>query len=219
MKEITRIQTPFPQKFGIPRQPLLIDEAVGKLVFPKNDFYSEAFRGLESFSHLWLIFEFSEVPEANHPALVYPPRFEGKTKLGVYATRSPHRPNRIGLSVVKFDRLEVKGAEVILWVRGVDLLDGTPILDIKPYVPYCDSVPDARADLFSTPPSFLPVIWISVFPGSVELKALVEKVVGLDPRPSQDKSSLDSFGVSVGGYNVRFRFEGNGFEIFEVTRE
>src|SRR5690606_27454294 len=105
--------------------------------FPKSDFYAEAFRGIEESSHLWLIFEFHEV-QGPFNGLVRPPRFENKKKMGVYATRTPHRPNRLGLSVVKFDRLEMRDREIVLWVRGVDLVTNTPIFDIKPYVPYAD---------------------------------------------------------------------------------
>ena len=138
------IRTPFVEKFGVPRQSLLVADAIGEMVFPKNDFYAEAFRGIETFSHLWLIFDFHQVDEKSVQALVRPPRFEGKLKLGVFATRSPHRPNRMGLSVVKFLKIEERKDFVHLFVSGVDLVDGTPILDIKPYIPHYDSVPDAR---------------------------------------------------------------------------
>ena len=150
MDILSFINTPFKQKFAIPRQPLLVKSARGSMRFPKNDFFVEAFRGIESYSHLWLIFQFHGVEAENIKALVRPPRFEGEKK-GVFATRSPHRPNRIGMSVVKFEKLEITHHEVILTVSGVDLLDGTPILDIKPYLPYADAVMEAKAQDFLQP--------------------------------------------------------------------
>ncbi len=214
MKPLCRIQTPFVDKFGVPRQSLLVEEAWGKLAFPKDDFFSEAFRGIENSSHLWLIFEFDQIPAGPVNGLVRPPRFENKLKLGVFATRSPHRPNRLGLSLVKFDRLEVTEREVILWVRGVDLVNGTPILDIKPYVPYADSV-EARSP-FLEAPTVYQVRWECE---SVEEADLIEKVIALDPRPNQGRGSNDAeFGMSVAGLNVRFRFSVDHFKIIAVTR-
>lgn len=197
MQIISRIKTPFREKFGTPRQPLLIEEAMGEMIFPKNDFYVEAFRGIEGSSHLWLIFEFDQVEGVS--ALVRPPRFAGSKKLGVFATRSPHRPNRLGLSVVKFVSFEVRENDVVLKVSGVDLVDGTPILDIKPYIPYVDRV-DAKSAYFDEAPAFVPVKWRCEKPSEWKL---IEKVVGLDPRPSFGQT--EEFGVSVGGWNVRFQ--------------
>lgn len=211
MTPICFIQTPFKEKFGVPRQSLLVPEALGKMVFPKNDFYLEAFRGIEESSHLWLIFEFHQVPDGKFNGLVRPPRFENKKKMGVYATRSPHRPNRMGLSVVEFDRLEILEKEIILWVKGVDLVDGTPILDIKPYVPYADEI-KARSP-FVDKPYFYPVIWKCK---KVRESILIEKVIGLDPRPAQDKNSTDEFGVAILHYNIRFKFLLDHFEIIHV---
>lgn len=201
MHTLTKIETPFAEKFGVPRQPLLVPEAWGKMRFPKDDFFSEAFRGIENFSHLWLIFEFSEVEEGKFNALVRPPRFEGKKKLGVFATRSPHRPNRLGLSVVKFEKLEFTDKEVILTVSGVDLVNGTPILDIKPYIPYADAI-TAQAQLFSEAPVFKPVRWDCEKPSE---HVLIEKVIALDPRPAFEHGSTDEYGVTISGINVRFK--------------
>jgi tRNA (adenine37-N6)-methyltransferase len=195
MNPICLIETPFHEKFGVPRQPLLVEEAWGRMVFPKNDFYSEAFRGVEDCSHLWLIFEFHLVEGVS--ALVRPPRYEGKRKLGVFATRSPHRPNRLGLSVVRFEKLEITDV-VTLHVSGVDLVSGTPIFDIKPYVPYVDSI---RATSIFERPVTRSVLWNCQRP---EEAPLIEKVIGLDPRPGHDKSA-DEFAISIAGLNVRFR--------------
>lgn len=213
MDVITKIRTPFHEKFGVPRQSLLIKEAEGLLSFPKNDFYMEAFRGIEESSHLWLIFEFHLIPAGPFNGLVRPPRFENKKKMGVFATRSPHRPNRLGLSVVEFGSLTVLDNEIILKVRGVDLVDGTPILDIKPYVPYTDAVPAAKSP-FNEAPEFLPVKWLCE---PVE-KELIEKVIALDPRPAQDKASTADFGVTLAGYNIRFRLANTHFEIMSAEK-
>jgi hypothetical protein len=143
---------------------------------------------------------------------VRPPRFEGKIKLGVFATRSPHRPNRLGLSVVKFLRFEEKKENIHLFVSGVDLVDGTPIFDIKPYIPYTDSV-KASAPLFEAAPKKNPVVWKCEAPTD---KELIEKIVALDPRPGHQKDDEGDYGVSIGKYNVRFRMLDEQFEIFEV---
>lgn len=213
MEPLCTIHTPFKEKFGTPRQSLLIREAWGQMVFPKNDFYAEAFRGLEESSHLWLIFEFHKIPNGPFNGLVRPPRFLNETKMGVFATRSPHRPNRLGLSVVEFDRLEILKDDIHLWVKGVDLVDGTPIFDIKPYVPYADHI-QARSP-FHEAPEFQKVIWKCE---KVSESDLIEKVIALDPRPAQDKNSEEEYGVSVAGFNVRFRFLWDHFEIISAIR-
>jgi tRNA-Thr(GGU) m(6)t(6)A37 methyltransferase TsaA len=209
LEKISIIETPFHEKFGVPRQSLLIEEAWGVMCFPKNDFFMEAFRGIEESSHLWLIFEFHQVTGPFN-GLVRPPRFENKKKMGVYATRSPHRPNRLGLSLVKFEKLEVLD-DIKLWVSGVDLVSGTPIFDIKPYLPYADHI---TAQTPFEMPKTLPVTWQCEAPKE---KVLIEKVIALDPRPSFDKASSEEFGVSIAGLNVRFKFLLDHFEVIEVT--
>lgn len=217
-KEITPIayiKTPFREKFGIPRQPLLVEEAIGIMEFPKTDFFLEAFRGIENYTHLWLIFSFHDSIRDRHKALVRPPRFEGTEKWGVYATRSPHRPNHLGLSVVKFKKLEILDTKVILEVGGVDLLDGSPILDIKPYLPYTDVVVNAQAGVFQSAPEIKKVNWKIDFNGKE--KALIEKVISLDPRLKTDDPS--EFGVSIAGLNIRFRANENELDILKITAE
>lgn len=216
MKPLCLINTPFKEKFGIPRQSLLVESAWGELRFPKNDFYVEAFRGIERFSHVWLIFEFHLVPVTDIKALIRPPRFLGKEKFGVFATRSPHRPNRLGLSVVKFNKLEVRDKEIILHVLGVDLVSGTPIFDIKPYIPYVDAIPQAKAQGFETAPEMMTVRWLTEVPPE---KKLIEDVIALDPRPGQDHELSDEYGVSIAGYNIRFKKEESEFLILKITRE
>jgi len=217
MKPIAFIETPFKEKFGVPRQSLLIEEAWGKLEFVKNDFNLEAFRGIDEFTHLWLIFSFHRVIEEGVKALVRPPRFSGSEKWGVYATRSPHRPNHLGLSVVKFKKLEVTKDKIILWVDGVDLVSGTPILDIKPYITYSDSIIEAKSGVFHQSPEFKKVRWAQAQDLDLNIKTLIEKVIALDPRPSFDQDQ--SFGVSVAGYNVRFHAEGDEFLIDSCLKE
>jgi tRNA-Thr(GGU) m(6)t(6)A37 methyltransferase TsaA len=215
MKEIATIVTPFCEKFGAPRQSLLVSEAKGKMVFPKNDFYTEAFRGIEGSSHLWLIFQFHLVSEENISALVRPPRFQGKKKLGVFATRSPHRPNRLGLSVVKFEKLEVKESEIILWVSGVDLVSGTPIYDIKPYVPYVDRVSASSSQDFPFAPAPLEVLWRCERPSD---HLLIEKVLALDPRPGHLRNA-EEFGVSIDGKNIKFKEEQGRLVVLMVDNQ
>jgi len=217
LNPICQIETPFKEKFGVPRQSMLIPEALGKMEFPKNDFFMEAFRGIEGFSHLWLIFSFHEAVGEGAKALVRPPRFSGKEKWGVYATRSPHRPNHLGLSVVKFKSLDFSSNKIVLMVEGVDLVSGTPILDIKPYIAYADSYPQASSGPFQQSPGFKKVVWKVEAEISPDTKLLIEKVIGLDPRSGNDE--LEVFGVSIAGYNVRFQMNDNEFVILEVTKE
>ena len=214
---ICLIETPFKEKFGVPRQPMLIQEALGKMEFPKNDFFMEAFRGIEGFSHLWLIFSFHEAIHEGPKALIRPPRFSGKEKWGVFATRSPHRPNHLGLSVVKFKSIDYEADKITLVVEGVDLVSGTPILDIKPYLAYTDAYPEAKSGAFQERPEFKPVKWLVNPKLDQTTKMLIEKVIGLDPRSGLNQT--DSFGVSIAGYNVRFKIAGDYFEILEVTKE
>ena len=214
MTPLCSIETPFQEKFGVPRQPLLIPEAMGILRFPKNDFYMEAFRGIESFSHLWLIFSFHQAVEEGFKALVRPPRFLGKEKWGVFASRSPHRPNHLGMSAVKFVSLEIKANEIVLKVSGVDLVSGTPILDIKPYIAYTDAIVDAVSGPFQERPEFRSVKWACDCALGPETKVLIEKVIGLDPRPGFDQD--EEFGVSIAGYNVRFKMVDGEFVIRQL---
>ena len=143
MKIIARIHTDFKEKFGIPRQSGIAEELEAKIVFEPEYRVSEALRGIEGYSHLWLIWQFSEAVRDNWSPTVRPPRLGGNRRMGVFATRSPYRPNPIGLSSVKLDRVEKTEEGDVLIVRGADLLDGTPIYDIKPYLAFTDSHPDA----------------------------------------------------------------------------
>jgi tRNA (adenine37-N6)-methyltransferase len=214
LRPLGHIETPFAEKFGVPRQSLLIPEAWGRLPLPRNDFFKEALRGMENSSHLWLIFGFHEISDGTYNSLVRPPRFQNKIKMGVYATRSPHRPNRLGLTLVEFDRLVEHGTEIELWVRGVDLVTQTPIFDIKPYLPYAEAIADAKTP-FVDKPHFYNVVWKCE---KNEDYLLVEKVVGLDPRPAYLKDSSEEFGVTINGFNVKFQFLVDHFEIISLIR-
>ena len=215
MSPITYIHTPFPQKFGVPRQSLLVPEAWGEMRFPKDEFFLEAFRGIDQSTHLWLIFQFHQISEddSSKKGVIRPPRFKNKVKMGVYATRSPHRPNRLGLSVVKFEKLQIMRREIVLKVSGVDLVDSTPILDIKPYVPYADAI-DAQSP-FEVPSPFLKVTWQCE---KVRESDLIEKVIALDPRPPQSQSMEKEYGISIAGYNIRFRYLLDEFQIISAVR-
>ena len=144
IKTIAKIHSDFPEKFGIPRQSGLVDELISKIVFEKEYRIPEAFRGLEDFSHIWVIWQFSEAVRDKWSPTVRPPRLGGNKRVGVFATRSPFRPNSIGLSSVKLLKIDRECPEApVLYISGGDMMDGTPVIDIKPYLPYTDSHPDA----------------------------------------------------------------------------
>lgn len=208
MKVIARMQSDFPTKFGIPRQSGLVDELESIIVFEPEFRNSDALRGLEDFSHLWLIWEFSEAVRDTWSPTVRPPRLGGNARLGVFATRSPFRPNPIGLSSVKILGLEKTAAfGTAIRVSGADLMDGTPILDIKPYIPYSDCHTDATGGFTDTAKDFILEV---DFPKSLLKKVPMDKqnallqVLSHDPRPSYQADSNRIYGLSFAGLNVRF---------------
>ena len=220
MKKIATIYTDFPDKFGIPRQSGLIDELVGKIVFEKEYRDDSALKGLEQFSHIWLIWEFSEAKREDWSPTVRPPRLGGNTRMGVFATRSPFRPNPVGLSAVKIKGIEkTKNEGSVIYVSGADLMNGTPIYDIKPYIPLSDCISDALEGYTrDTKVHFLNVD----FPEELLCKIREEKRIPLikvleqDPRPSYIDDSERIYGVSFSGYNVRFRVAGDTLYVTEV---
>jgi len=218
IEPLCHIQTAFKDKFGIPRQSGLIPEALGVLEFENNNFNREALRGIEEFSHLWLSFIFDKAIKDGSKSLVRPPRLGGKDKMGVWATRSPHRPNHLGLTVVKLIKVESLEKTISVVVGGVDLLDGTPIVDLKPYIPYADIVSEAKSAWVPSPEKiFKPkVFWKE---GVRELLSgeeaeLIEKVLEQDPRPSAQKNNKDSYVFKIFDYEVKFE---NGKEEFRVS--
>lgn len=208
----------FRDKFGVPRQPGLTRYAHAELVIEPPYDREDAFRGLESATHLWLTFQFHEAVRAEWRPVVRPPRLGGNRKMGVFASRSPFRPNSLGLSVVRNQGLSRKDGRLILHISDHDLIDGTPILDIKPYLPFADAVPEASLGWADSPPterlsvSFLPEAeqqLRSLPPEEYpDLRNLIEDVVGYDPRPSFRRGREEEriYGAHLYDLNVRFRF-------------
>ena len=221
MKIIARIRSAFPEKFGIPRQSGLTPHLLSRIIFEKEYRSNEALRGIEGFSYLWLIWEFSENIRETWSPTVRPPRLGGNARLGVFATRSPFRPNPIGLSSVRLERVEhdpENGPTLV--ISGADLMDGTPIYDIKPYIPYTDAHPDAAGGFAAEPDKTLAV----VFPQDL-LRQLPEKqheaiieILAQDPRPSYRPDGDREYGLFFAGSNIRFRVENGVLKVISVQR-
>jgi tRNA-Thr(GGU) m(6)t(6)A37 methyltransferase TsaA len=219
MKPIAHIDTDFPNKFGIPRQSGLIEELVGKIVFEKEYRDPQALRGIEEFSHLWLLWEFSENKRENWSPTVRPPRLGGNKRIGVFATRSPFRPNPIGLSCVKLLEVKNEAEGPVLYVGGVDLMNGTPLYDIKPYIPLTDCRPDATEGYTAqtkvhTLKVTIPDELLSLIPKEKQ-KALV-KVLEQDPRPSYIEDPKREYGVFFGNQNIRFTVENHALTVTQI---
>lgn len=216
---IGHVRTPFHDKFGIPRQPGLASQAKGVIKINPDPDLKTALRSLEQFSHLWIVFVFHEHGGKKWKPSIRPPRLGGATKVGVLASRSPHRPNPIGLSAVILEKVDFDaegGPEI--HVGGVDLLDGTPVLDIKPYIPYADSIPDANAGWASAPIAKLPVKFSDEAEaeikrrdpnGSKSLRALIIEVLEIDPRPAFQKRQMPPNDPKVWGSRFGFDLLGN----------
>ncbi|MGJ8676076.1 MAG: tRNA (N6-threonylcarbamoyladenosine(37)-N6)-methyltransferase TrmO [Akkermansiaceae bacterium] len=203
---IGRISTCYGEKFGVPRQPGIVKEAWGRLVFEPEFRNADAVRGLEDFSHVWLVFVFHQSIQDGWKPMVRPPRLGGNEKRGVFSTRSPFRPNPIGLSCVKLDSIDFDHADgPLLKLSGVDLVDGTPILDIKPYIPYADSVPEAHGSFAHKAPGMLKVKWDeNINQGDLPVE-LIEATLSADPRPAyQHREAGREYGCLISGYNVRW---------------
>lgn len=220
MEIIATIRSDFPTKFGIPRQSGLVEELRATVVFEPEYRSPDALRGLEDFSHLWLIWQFSEAVRDKWSPTVRPPRLGGNTRMGVFATRSPFRPNPIGLSCVRLAGVEIQGElGPVLKVRGADLLDGTPIFDIKPYVPYADSKPQAAGGFASTPKE--PDLSVDIPPELLERippekRAALTGVLAQDPRPAYQEDGTRIYGMGFGGMEIRFRVEGSRLTVVAV---
>lgn len=220
MKIIARIRSPFPEKFGVPRQSGLVDSLQAQIVFEEEYRNADAVRGLDGFSHIWLIWQFSRAVREGWSPTVRPPRLGGNERMGVFATRSPFRPNEIGLSSVKLEKIEIDPKlGPVLHVSGADLMDGTPIFDIKPYLPYCDSHPDAIGGWTNEADNRLLQV---DFPAELleEVPAAQREgllgVLASDPRPRYQNDPERVYGMSFGGVNVKFTVDGEHLTVREV---
>ena len=222
IKVIARIQTAFADKFGVPRQSGFIPELQGKIVFESEFRNADAVRGLDGYSHLWLIWQFSKAVREEWSPTVRPPRLGGNERMGVFATRSPFRPNALGLSCVKLDKVEIDPKlGPVLYVSGVDMMDGTPIFDIKPYLAYADSQPEAiggwtdGVERKSLQVSFDGNLLKKVPAAQQEaLRAVLEA----DPRPRYQDDPQRVYGMTFAGQNVKFRVEGETLYVLEVEK-
>ena len=217
---IARIRSQFPEKFGIPRQSGLVEELKARVVFEPEYRDPQALRGLEGFSHIWLIWQFSRSMGAGWSPTVRPPRLGGNERMGVFATRSPFRPNPMGLSCVKLEKVELSSPEgPVLWVAGADLMDGTPIYDIKPYLPYADCKPQAVGGFASAPKEATLTV---DFPAQLlervpqELREALVGVLAQDPRPTYHHDPQRVYGMAFGGLQVRFTVDGDRLTVVEV---
>lgn len=223
MKEIAHIVTDFPEKFGIPRQSGVVNGTRGKIIFEPEYRTYDAFKGLEEYSHIWIIWKFSESNKQNWSATVKPPRLGGNKRMGVFATRSPFRPNPIGLSSVKLEKIEQdEKFGTVLYVSGIDLMDGTPIYDIKPYLAYTDSHTDARGGFADDVKDYkievnFPENLLNQLPE--QDKRIVMELLQQDPRPSYIKDESRIYGMAYGKYNIRFQVENNCLTVIEVKKE
>ena len=220
---IARIRSDFQEKFGIPRQSGLVESLRAELVFEPEFRNPDALRGIEGFSHLWLIWQFSKALRQDWSPTVRPPRLGGNARLGVFATRSPFRPNALGLSCVKLLGLrEDPSLGTVLQIAGADLLDGTPIYDIKPYLPYADCVPEAVGGFAAAAPEARLEVEL---PASVRAALPPEKlealrgVLALDPRPSYHADPERIYGMRFGGYELRFRVREGVLSVLEAAPE
>ena len=220
MKTIARIRSDFAGKFGVPRQSGLVEALEARVVFEPEYRNSAALRGLEGFSHIWLVWVFDQAVRAEWSPTVRPPRLGGNARLGVFATRSPFRPNPIALSAVTLAGMEEsKEHGTVLRVRGADLVDGTPILDIKPYLPYADCRPEAVGGFASAPAGetlaveCLPELWEKVPP---QRREALRAVLALDPRPRYQEDPERVYGFGFAGLEVRFSVEGGVLRVREI---
>ena len=220
MKIIARIRTELPEKFGVPRQSGLVPQLRGRVIFEPEYRNPDAVRGLEDFSHIWLIWQFSRAVREGWSPTVRPPRLGGNRRMGVFATRSPFRPNALGLSSVRLDRVELDPAlGPVLHVSGADLMDGTPIFDIKPYLPYTDSHPQATGG-FTDGLAHEPLT-VECSPALLEhipadnREGLLGVLAG-DPRPRYQEDPQRVYGLSFAGRNVKFTVDGDRLTVIAV---
>lgn len=221
MRPIAHIHSDFATKFGIPRQSGVVGSLQAEIIFEPEFRSRDAVRGLEAFSHIWLIWEFSENVRADWSPTVRPPRLGGNVRMGVFATRAPFRPNPIGLSAVRLERVELHPLDgPVLHLSGVDLVDGTPILDIKPYVPLADCIPEASEGFTAVPYERLDVEIPESFGGSMspEERSALEDTLSLDPRPQYQDDPERVYGLLFSGWEVKFKVEGKRLCVLSLER-
>ena len=220
MEIIAKMRSDFASKFGIPRQSGLVEELRSTIVFEPGYRAPECLRGIEDFSHLWIIWQFSQAVEQGWSPTVRPPRLGGNSRMGVYATRSPFRPNHMGLSCVKLLGVEhTQQHGTVLHVGGADLMDGTPIFDIKPYIPYSDSHPEASGGFTDHAGEFLlnvnfPEELLSKLPKNKQAAAI--GVLTHDPRPSYQRNPDRIYGLNFAGFDIRFQVKESVLTVLEV---
>lgn len=207
------VESPYKEKFAVPRQPRLVSSATARIKLQGTANCPEAVRGLKSFSHLWLLFLFDQNLEAGWKPTVRPPRLGGNERVGVFASRSTFRPNGIGMSAVEINAITIDGDQVYIELGNVDLVDGTPIVDIKPYIPYTDSIPQAQGSYADAEPQTLPVDFSAdanlVLGQRIEgknEKEVISQVLAQDPRPAYKKNKPDSKEYAVNLYDMNVKF-------------
>ena len=220
IKPIARIHTDFLEKFGVPRHAGLAPSLTGKIVFEPEYKNVRAVKELDGFSHIWLIWEFSQCSDSKFSPTVRPPRLGGNRRVGVFASRSPFRPNRLGLSCVKIEKIETGGENApIITVSGVDMTDGTPIYDIKPYIPIADCIPTASEGYTAQTKKYKISVncdekLLSIIPEN-KRQALLE-LLSNDPRPAYNDEEGKEYGVTFAGFNIRFKYENNGLSVTQI---
>ena len=220
LKVIARYKCDFPTKFGLPRQSGLNGDLTGRIVFERAYRNPDAVRGLTEFSHIWLIWGFQVPEKENWSATVRPPRLGGNERVGVFATRSPFRPNPLGLTVVKLDGVDFTDEGPVLRVSGADMMDGTPVYDVKPYIPYADSRPDAQGSFAERMKDYaltvtFPDELLSLIPED-KRAALLRALEG-DPRPAYQNDPERLYGFLYAGFNVRFTVSDGMLTVREIT--
>jgi len=212
------VESPYKEKFAIPRQPGLVDAAHGKVILVGQANNADTVKALQQFSHLWLLFVFHQTQQQGWKPLVRPPRLGGNKKVGVFSTRSTFRPNPIGMSVVKLENIDMVKQDVVIHISGIDLLDKTPIVDIKPYIPYSDSIPTAQAGFAQTEPEAKLTVHFSdgalaayqqVEQRLPQLLVLIEQVLAQDPRPAYKKNQADqkNYGMHLYDLNIEWQMQ------------
>ena len=219
IRPVAHIESDFPEKFGIPRQAGIVGELRARVVFDGEFRSDEALRGIEGFSHLWLIWHFSASDRESWSPTVRPPRLGGNVRMGVFATRSPFRPNSLGLSCVELKRAEIRpGLGTVLVVRGADLMDGTPIFDVKPYIPYADAHPDARSGFAPDAGTTLDVRISDTLLLKIpeDKRAALRGVLANDPRPRYQKDPDRVYAMDFADLTVRFSVKDGALTVTEI---